>query len=160
MFSEKTLYVGRKFVKKIAGGVRTQGATEAVHRIPQAPIMPRVIAILQRAAEQCAQKLRCVERAIAAVVLRNHNPGNGIPNPGEKPLMRRVEISGVLMQHRRQREPLDESAGFCIRQSRTESFSPTLHTSPIVRPLACGLSLRGPKGYRGECIWRVRLFEK
>ena len=51
MFSEKSLHVRRKFAKKVADGIRTQGATKAAHRIPQAPIRSRVITILQRAAE-------------------------------------------------------------------------------------------------------------
>ena len=160
MFSEKTFHVGRKFAKKIADGIRTRGGTKAVHRVRKTPIMSRVVTILQRAAEYCAQQLRCVERAIAVVILRNHDPGYGIPNPREKPTIRRVEISGILMQYRRQCESLDESAGFCIRQGRTESFSPTFHTSTIMWPLARGLSLRGPKGCRGECIRRIRLFKK
>src|SRR5438270_14086815 len=51
MFSEETLHVRRKFVKKIAYGIRTQGTTKAAHRIPQAPITSRVVTILQGAAE-------------------------------------------------------------------------------------------------------------
>src|SRR5579864_840770 len=51
MFSEKTFHVGRKFAKKIADGIRTQGATKAAHRIRKTPIMSRVVAILQCATE-------------------------------------------------------------------------------------------------------------
>jgi len=107
--------------------------------------MPLVITILQRAAEQRAQELRRVECVISVLVLRNRDPSYGIPNPREKRSLGRVEISRVLMQHRRQREPLDESARFRIRHGRTESFSPTLHTSAVVRPLVRCLSLCGLK---------------
>lgn len=122
--------------------------------------MPRVISILQRAAEQRAQELRRVECVISVLVLRNRDPGYGIQNPREKRSLGRVEISRVLMQYRGQREPLDESARFRIRQGRTESLSPTLRTSAVVRPLVRGLSLCGLEGCRGECIRRIRLFEK
>lgn len=54
MFMKKTLHVRCEFAQKISGRIRAQGTAKAVHRIPQAPIMSRVVAILQRAAEQRA----------------------------------------------------------------------------------------------------------
>ena len=51
MFSEKTLHVGYELAQKIVDRIRTQGPTKAVHRIPQVPIMSRIVTILQRAAE-------------------------------------------------------------------------------------------------------------
>src|SRR6266481_120050 len=103
--------------------------------------MSWVVSVLQRTGEQRAEKLGCVEWAIALVVLRNHYPGCGIPRPRNNFSLGRGEISWILVQDGRQSKPLDESAGFRVRKSRTQSLRPTLRTSAIVGPLARGLSL-------------------
>ena len=60
------------------------------------------------------------------------------------------------MQDRRQSEGLDKPARFRVRQSRSKSFPPTLHSTTVVRPLPLGLVESRLKTSPQECVGRIR----
>ena len=124
--------------------------------------MPWVVTILQRTGEQRAEKLRRIERAISAVVLRNHYSRRGIPCPREERslLYGRGKISRVLVQDGRQSEPLNKFARFRVCQCCAETLSPTLRTSAIMGPLIRSLTFRCLKRCGCECVRRIRGSQK
>ena len=60
------------------------------------------------------------------------------------------------MQDRRQSKGLDKPARFRVRQSRSKSLPPTLHSTTVVRPLPLGLIESRLKTSPQECVGRIR----
>jgi hypothetical protein len=43
---EKPLHIGRKFAEKIPDHIRAQSAAKTIHRVPERPVMSRVVTVL------------------------------------------------------------------------------------------------------------------
>src|SRR2546427_11294108 len=144
MSPEEAVHVRGKFAQKVGYRIRAQRTAEAIHGVSESSVMSWVIAVFQRTGEQSAQELGRVECAIAVVVPGDHHSGRGRARAGNKRSLVRRKIARILLQDRREDKCLEESPRFCIRQSRSESLRPTLHTSAAVTPLC---HCRGPSGW-------------
>ena len=64
------------------------------------------------------------------------------------------------MQDRRQSKGLDNPARFRVRQSRSKSLPPTLHSTTVVRPLPLGLIESRLKTSPQKCVGGIRGLQK